>query len=124
VPDQVVEDPGVALHIGKYLFCLCTDEDCENLGEVPAEDRVELFFGLQKGQVSLKNLVLIGFNGYPYFWNSFWLSRLVYVIIIKIQKVFCFMGRWRCNLRYNRLLYFLLGLNFNFICLNWLLLFL
>ena len=75
VPDQIVEDPGVCVHVGKYLFCLCTDEDCENLGEVPAKDRVELFFCLQEGQVSLKKLVLVSFNGYPYFWNSCWLSR-------------------------------------------------
>jgi hypothetical protein len=75
VPDQVVEDPGVGVHVGKYLFCLCADEDCENLGEVTAEDRVELFFCLQEGQVSLKKLVLVSFNGYPHFWNSCWLSR-------------------------------------------------
>ena len=63
----------MGVHIGEYLFCLSTNEDRENLREVPAEDWVELFFSVQEREVSLKKLVLVGLNGYPYFWNSCWL---------------------------------------------------
>lgn len=31
MPDQVVQDSSVGVHIGKYLFCLGANEDSENL---------------------------------------------------------------------------------------------